>query len=201
MHTTHNHTHMHILTLAYVHTMHACTHTITHTHACVCTHTHTHPHTHTHTHMHACISHTTIHTRTHARTHTWTRTHIHTCMHACIPHTIIQTHTRTHTKLNLYHLALDATCASWEQVPFSRFSISQSLFDLKLTIACIPREDGVIVVSILNDLARQTHCIVFSQKTSGKNWRTASSFLPIQFTGIRTVEYRIQSGLHNRSRI
>ena len=100
-------------------------------------------------------------------------------------------------KLNLYHLVLDAkpaTSASWEPVPFSRFSISQSLFDLDNCIPVSHREDGVIVVSILNDLAKQTHCIVFhifSQKTSGKNWKTASSLLPIQFTG--TVEYRIQS--------
>ena len=99
--------------------------------------------------------------------------------------------------LNLYHLALDAkpaTYGSWEQVPFSRFSISQSLFDVDNCIPISHREDGVIVVGILNDLAKQTHCIVFhifSQKTSGKNWKTASSLLPIQSSG--TVDYQIQS--------
>ena len=100
-------------------------------------------------------------------------------------------------KLNLYHLVLEAkpaTGASWEQVPFSRFSISDSLFDLDNCIPISHREDGVIIVSVLNDLAKRTHCIVFhifSQKTSGRNWKTASSLLPIQFTC--TVEYRIQS--------
>lgn len=98
-------------------------------------------------------------------------------------------------KLNLYYIALGpkpATSASWEQVPFSRFSISRSLFDLDNCIPVSHREDGVIIVSILSDLVKQTHSIVFhifSQKTSGKNWKTASSLLPIQCTGT----YRIQS--------
>ena len=80
-------------------------------------------------------------------------------------------------RLNLYHLVLDtnpAKCASWEKVPFSRFSISDSLFDLNNCIPVSHREDRVIVVSTVKD------CIlfhIFSQKTSGRNWKTASSLL------------------------
>ena len=71
-------------------------------------------------------------------------------------------------RLNLYHLDTKTTCATWKQVPFSRFSISCSLFDLENCIPVSHRADGVIVVSIPNDLAKHIVFHIFSQKTSGK---------------------------------
>ena len=97
-------------------------------------------------------------------------------------------------QLNLYQLDTKATCASWAQVPFSRYTISDSLFNFDNCIPISHREDGVIIVSILNDQVNGNHRIVFhifSQKTSGRNWKATSSLLPIQFT--RNVEYQIQS--------
>ena len=98
--------------------------------------------------------------------------------------------------LNLYQLDTEAICAhtSWTQVPFSKYSISNSLFDLEYCIPVSHREDRVIIVSILNDQKNKQHCIVFHmffQKTSGRNWKAASSPLPIQFTP--NVKHRIQS--------
>ena len=97
-------------------------------------------------------------------------------------------------QLNLYQLDTKGTSASWTQVPFSKYSISDSLFDLENSIPVSHREDGVIIVSILNDRENGNHRIVFhvfSQKTSGRNWKATSSLLPIQFT--RNVKYQIQS--------
>ena len=100
-------------------------------------------------------------------------------------------------QLSMYQLDTkdaEATCASWKQVPLSRYSISDSLFNLENCIPVSHREDGVIIVSILNDRDNGNHRIVFhvfSQKPSGRKWTATSSLLPIQFSG--NVEYQIQS--------
>ena len=97
--------------------------------------------------------------------------------------------------LNLYHIDTKAACASWEPVPFSRYSISSSLFDLGNCIPVSHRDDGVIVVSALNDRVKGNHCIVFhifSQKASGRNWKATSSLLPIKHKFNHNV-YQIQS--------
>ena len=98
-------------------------------------------------------------------------------------------------KLNLYQLDdTRATHATWKQVAFSKYSISDSLFDFRNCIPVSHREDKVILVSVLNDRVKANHCIIFhifTQRVSGRNWKTTSSLLPIQYT--RTTEYQIQS--------
>ena len=97
-------------------------------------------------------------------------------------------------KLNVYQLDIKTTCATWEQVAFSRYSISDSLFNFKNCIPVSHREDRIILVSILNDETKSNHSIVFhifSKHVSGRNWKTKSSLLPIQYC--RTVEYQIKS--------
>ena len=102
-------------------------------------------------------------------------------------------------KLNVYRLETKATCATWEQVAFCKYSISGSLFNFQNCIPVSHREDRMILVSILNDQTKSDHSImfhIFSQRVSGRNWKTKSSLLPIQYT--RTVEYQITScKLHN----
>lgn len=96
-------------------------------------------------------------------------------------------------KLRLYQLDYTkAACATWEQVAYFKYSISDSLFDLQNCIPVSHGEDKVILVSVLNNDIEKSHCIVFhifSQKA--KNWKIVSALLPIQFT--RTAEYHIQS--------
>ena len=97
--------------------------------------------------------------------------------------------------LRLYQLdQTTATCATWEQVAFSKYSISDSLFDFQNCIPVSHREDRVTLVSVLNDHVNANHCIafhIFSQKVSGRNWKATRSLLPIQFTS--TAEYQLQS--------
>ena len=96
--------------------------------------------------------------------------------------------------LNLYYLDTKARFASLFKVPFSNYLISDSLFDLRNCIAVSHRDDGVIVVSILNDQVFRNHRIVFHifhQKAHGRNWKTSSSLLPIQYKC--NVNYQIKS--------
>ena len=74
-------------------------------------------------------------------------------------------------KLNVYQLDIKTTLATWEQVAFSRYSISDSLFNFKNCIPVSHRENRIILVSILNDETKSNHSIVFhifSKHVSGK---------------------------------
>ena len=97
-------------------------------------------------------------------------------------------------KLNVHQL--DIKYAMWEQVAFSKYSISDSLFNFHNCIPVSYREDRVILVSIRNDHNSSEHSIifhVFTRRVSGRNWKTTSSLLPIQYT--RNTEYRIKSSI------
>jgi len=97
--------------------------------------------------------------------------------------------------LNFYQLDTQDSLVSTEwQIAFSRLSISESLFDLENTIPVSHKDDGIIMVSILNDQVKATYCIIFhifSQNVPGRNWKTTSSLLPLQYA--HPAGYKIQS--------
>jgi len=96
--------------------------------------------------------------------------------------------------LNFYQLDTQNSPVSSEQIAFSRLSISESLFDLENTIPVSHKDDGIMMVGVLNDQVKATYRIVFhifSQNVSGRNWKTTSSLLPLQHT--HPAGYKIQS--------
>lgn len=97
-------------------------------------------------------------------------------------------------KVTVYQLDTDMSFASWKVVSHSNLSIPESQVDLENSFPISHKDDGVIIVSILNDRFKFNYRIVFhifSKKVPGKKWTSTIVLLP-QPT-IRSAKYRIQS--------
>ena len=97
-------------------------------------------------------------------------------------------------KLALYQFI--ASKATLEPVVGSKYSTT--LIQLKNTVCVSFKNDGVIVVSVLDQITQQSSnrmtFHLFSQvKTAGKNWKMASLLLPPVLHCLDSCKYKIQS--------
>ena len=94
-------------------------------------------------------------------------------------------------KGTVYQLDTDM---SWKLISHSNLSIPESQVDLENSIPISHKDDGVIIISILNDRFKFNYRIVFyifSKRVPGKKWTSTSVMLP-QPTN-RSAKYKIQS--------
>lgn len=85
-----------------------------------------------------------------------------------------------------------------EAVVGSKYTSTSSLVKLKNSVCTSYKNDGVIMVSVLDQLTRQASNLMtfhlFSQtKTAGKNWKTASLLLPTVLHSFDKCKYQLQS--------
>ena len=97
-------------------------------------------------------------------------------------------------KLRLYQTVTKAQVQTWEQN--SRFKFSVLRLDLKNSIPVSRKDDGIVLLSIINPETRQanSYALIYlfpPSKVSEKDWKGASLQLPQP--RIRTAKYEIQS--------
>lgn len=98
-------------------------------------------------------------------------------------------------KLRLYHTDTKAPVPTWEQLVRFKFSVLR--LDLKNSMPILLRDDGIVLLTVINPEIRQANsCVVVylfpPSKGSEKDWKGASLSLP-QTRMIRTAKYEIQS--------
>jgi len=99
-------------------------------------------------------------------------------------------------KLTLYNFNMSKASVSLEPVVGSRYS--STLIKLRNAVCTSYQNDGVIVVSVLDQITQQasnrmTFHLFSPIKTSGKNWKVATLLLPTVLHSVDGSKYQVQS--------